>query len=229
VRAFCAAHTEQRAASLLFAVLRGFQRELDEGGSRHDAMVTAACWAAREARVGAYPASTAFERLQAAFIESLRAPRVGSTRTATESVARAEFAGIDAWAVAQANVADLADVRRKIEQRIPDFDVPPPAEPSTNEWENSDGYHSRNGADAGGDPPERPVLEFLPFAKLAAKVDAAGPRRWLLRGVWPAGTTAYTQLSPKHKKRGTPPTSRCLSPQDSHGSARSRSTHPDRR
>lgn len=36
-------------------------------------------------------------------------------------------------------------------------------------------------------PIQGPVLVFTSFAELAARVDAAGPRRWLLRGVWPAG------------------------------------------
>jgi hypothetical protein len=40
-----------------------------------------------------------------------------------------------------------------------------------------------------GDPldDEPPVLEFQTFADLAAEVDAAGARRWLIRGIWPAG------------------------------------------
>jgi hypothetical protein len=33
---------------------------------------------------------------------------------------------------------------------------------------------------------EPPALVFQTLAELAAEVDAAGPRRWLLRGVWPA-------------------------------------------
>ncbi|MBV8542552.1 MAG: bifunctional DNA primase/polymerase [Pseudonocardiales bacterium] len=129
IRAFVEQHTEQKAPRLLSAVLRGFHRELDAGGSRHDAMITAACWAAREVRAGAYSAQVACGHLRAAFIESLKTPRAGSTRTATESMAAEEFAGIAAWAVGQAETAELADVRRRIEQRVPDFDVPPPPEP----------------------------------------------------------------------------------------------------
>jgi hypothetical protein len=33
----------------------------------------------------------------------------------------------------------------------------------------------------------RPELEFLPISELCAQVDNAGPRRFLLRGIWPAG------------------------------------------
>lgn len=32
-----------------------------------------------------------------------------------------------------------------------------------------------------------PALEFVSFRDLAARVDAAGPRKWLLRGLWPSG------------------------------------------
>lgn len=142
VREFRERHIEARAPCLLSAVLKGFQRELRNGGSRHDAMVTAACWAARESRAGAYSATVAFHRLSAAFVEALATPRSGSSRTATRSMARHEFAGIAAWAVAQANAADIDDVRRKIEQRIPDYDVSPPDEPPEDEWADADGEHS---------------------------------------------------------------------------------------
>lgn len=39
----------------------------------------------------------------------------------------------------------------------------------------------------GCEPPRRPVLEFLTIKELRAKVSAAGPRQFMLRGLWPEG------------------------------------------
>lgn len=35
--------------------------------------------------------------------------------------------------------------------------------------------------------PQRPQLEVITVKELRARVDAAGPRKWLLRGIWPGG------------------------------------------
>lgn len=42
-------------------------------------------------------------------------------------------------------------------------------------------------SDADGRTVKRSTLEFQTLAVLCAEVDAAGPRRWLIRGIWPAG------------------------------------------
>lgn len=114
VKDFLAAHTDARMPGALFAVLRSFQREVELGGSRHAAMVTATCWAAREAAAGAYPAKTALLKLRAAFTEAMAKPREGSDRVASTKSATAEFMGIVAWAIAQAKTADLALVRQRL-------------------------------------------------------------------------------------------------------------------
>jgi 5S rRNA maturation endonuclease (ribonuclease M5) len=38
------------------------------------------------------------------------------------------------------------------------------------------------------EPPSEAVLQFRTLAELCARVDTAGPRRWLIRGIWPAAT-----------------------------------------
>jgi hypothetical protein len=43
-------------------------------------------------------------------------------------------------------------------------------------------------------------LEFRRFADLAAEVDAAGPRQWLIRGIWPAGDYGVHAAEPKAQK-----------------------------
>ncbi len=43
-------------------------------------------------------------------------------------------------------------------------------------------------------------LEFVPIRELCARVDAAGPRQWLIRGVWPAGTYGVHAAEMKAQK-----------------------------
>jgi len=48
--------------------------------------------------------------------------------------------------------------------------------------------------------PRRPALEFTTLGDLAARVDAAGPRTWLVRGVWPEGAYGVHGAEPKAGK-----------------------------
>ncbi|WP_167759161.1 AAA family ATPase [Blastococcus sp. TF02A-35] len=48
--------------------------------------------------------------------------------------------------------------------------------------------------------PAGPALQFRTFGQLAADVDAAGPRRWLIRGIWPAGAYGVHAAEPKAGK-----------------------------
>jgi hypothetical protein len=48
-----------------------------------------------------------------------------------------------------------------------------------------------------------PALEFVAFGALAARVDARGPRQWLLRGVWPHGDYGIHHAAPKAQKSWT--------------------------
>ena len=59
-----------------------------------------------------------------------------------------------------------------------------------------------NGA-AAAVPEQVAPLEFLSLAELRARVTAAGPRRWLLRGLWPAGDYGIHSAEQKAKKHGT--------------------------
>ncbi|MCA1702661.1 MAG: bifunctional DNA primase/polymerase [Actinobacteria bacterium] len=111
-------YTGQEAPRLLRAVLGRFRRQIDEGGSRHDTALSMACWAAREARAGAYPARDAFTQLQALFITAMATPTPGSSRVLTESEARKEFFGIIAWAVGQAEDEDLDKIKWDMYERL---------------------------------------------------------------------------------------------------------------
>lgn len=67
-------------------------------------------------------------------------------------------------------------------------DVPPPEHPPDDR------------AAAAPATPPGPALRFRTFADLARDVDAAGPRRWLIRGIWPAGAYGVHAAEPKAGK-----------------------------
>jgi hypothetical protein len=50
------------------------------------------------------------------------------------------------------------------------------------------------------EPETKPVLEFTTLADLCARVDAAGPRRWLIRGIWPGGAYGVHAADMKAQK-----------------------------
>lgn len=49
-------------------------------------------------------------------------------------------------------------------------------------------------------PPETGPLPFQTLAELAAKIDAAGPRKYLIRGIWPAGVYGVHAAEMKAQK-----------------------------
>lgn len=115
VQMFLDTFTSDLDRGLLIPVMQRFDRDIRDGGSRHGGMVTATCWAAREAAAGAYPAAKAYGALRRKFAEAMRASRPGSDRVLSVAQAHAEFAGIWAWAVSQAITADLQTVRDRID------------------------------------------------------------------------------------------------------------------
>ncbi|MGX5653654.1 AAA family ATPase [Geodermatophilus nigrescens] len=70
--------------------------------------------------------------------------------------------------------------------------VPPPLHPS--------GQHPVGPRRQPATTQAGPALQFRSFAQLAADVDAAGPRRWLIRGIWPAGAYGVHAAEPKAGK-----------------------------
>lgn len=84
--------------------IRGVLAVFHEGakdGSRHDAMISAVCMAAREARDGLYPAADVRAALRNAFTQALAEAR-GEQRLAGPTEARREFDSMWAWGVGQA-------------------------------------------------------------------------------------------------------------------------------
>lgn len=107
--AFLSAHTRSERPQLFQAVINSAEKSIAAGGSRHDTLVSATCWAMREAASGCYPAEQARARLLHAFTEA-----IGTDRNAAM-----EFDGILRWAIAQAGTIDPEVVRTAIDQRAP--------------------------------------------------------------------------------------------------------------
>lgn len=166
IELFSDTFTRETHPGMIMAVCQRWEREIADGGSRHDAMVSAACWAAREAAAGAYPAAKAYSMLRKRFLDAMVHKRTGSDRTLSERQAGAEFGGIWAWAVAQAITADLEAVRAKLEAapggRLEGLSFDPPPGP---------GNHADPGASEGEatehtDPVDRLAAELLSAADI---------------------------------------------------------------
>ncbi|MPY92958.1 MAG: hypothetical protein GEV08_07785 [Acidimicrobiia bacterium] len=119
VDAFVETHTAAARPGLLRPILRKFTADA-EAGSRHEAAVKAACWAAREGAAGYFPAGEAFTELGRLFVASMAERRNADDRALDEHAARAEFGGVVAWAVGQAAGVDPAVTRAGVERRRPE-------------------------------------------------------------------------------------------------------------
>lgn len=154
------------------------RRRLDERDSgRHDALVSVAMRAMREAAAGAYPAAAAIEMLRAWWLEVMddTARRDGD-----------EFDKAIAWAIGQAiaKPEKVAEIGERLE-----------AVQVVEEWE-------RSAPIADPAAPSVPEMPGRPFglrtvAEISAEVDAMPPTRWLWRRVWPADAYGVIAAAPK--------------------------------
>ncbi len=115
VEAFARDHATGDGTAPLSGPLTRFRREVAEGGSRHEAMVSAACWAAREVHAGAYAAADAVARLREEFVTALAQARDGQRRV-DPAQARVEFTRIWAWAVSQALAEGYEACRARLDR-----------------------------------------------------------------------------------------------------------------
>lgn len=122
VRAYLNAHTGAARPALLRALVAQWRHNVDIGKSRHNSMLLACANAMQEARAGYYPAHEAASALAAEFTDAMGRTRTGSDRALAADQARAEFAGILAWAVGLASTTPqhtLDAVIAGVEERAP--------------------------------------------------------------------------------------------------------------
>lgn len=119
VAAFLAEHTDATRPAILKGWAKALQAKF-ETGSRHTGAVSVTVGALKEARAGFFSAQVVVDVLGRMFIEAATRSPTGGEHQRTEAAACAEYAGIVAWAVSQANSADLEEVRRRTEERMPE-------------------------------------------------------------------------------------------------------------
>lgn len=192
VRAFLNDHNEATRPGLLDVWASLFTTKAGEGESRHGRMISVCAGAMAEARAGYYPARAAMERLETVFLDAVTKEGHGKQGKARGiGMARSEWAGISAWAVAQANAANLDEVRARVTDKVPDGD--------DLSWISTDAGDDEDEEDdwLTGESRASPTQYFhtqhgLETARLARDVLAMGPltqgvddRMWRYRrGVW---------------------------------------------
>ena len=119
VAAFVAKHTNASRPEVIQGWCKTL-REKFETSSRHNSAVSVTVGALKEARAGLLSAQTIIDTLEPMFITAATRPSTGGERQRTESEARDEYKGIVAWGVAQANEADLDEVRKRTAEKMPD-------------------------------------------------------------------------------------------------------------
>ena len=190
VAAFTAAHTASSRPWLLTGVLTAYREKTSRGESRHETALSCTVWAAKEARAGYYRAGPAFTAIGDLFRQSLN----GDTARSPAS----EYAGILAWAVGQANAADLDEVRRIAEQN----DAKPfTGTPLTGLTAYIEQLRARMAR------PARPAHVLLVLAAAAARA-ATGEPLWLLLvapGPHPARPRRSASSAAAAPPRRTPP------------------------
>lgn len=101
VHRFVTEHTLELVPNAMQAVLTGFERAVEGGGSRHDAAVSHACWMVRDVIGGKYSARKGFHRLEELFVEAMAVAPTPGERTLPRGRAQAEFISAVAWAIGQ--------------------------------------------------------------------------------------------------------------------------------
>jgi putative DNA primase/helicase len=119
VRTFISTHIAASRPAILAGWVSALTNKCAEG-SRHNGGRSVAVGAAKEARAGYFPAQLAFDTLGRIFVAAAMRSPTGGERQRTEREAAAEWDDLIAWAVGQANAADLDDVRARTAEKMPD-------------------------------------------------------------------------------------------------------------
>jgi hypothetical protein len=121
VTTFLAEHTTASRPELVNVWCSMFAKDVDAGASRHLSMNSKLTGAMKEARAGLIDANAAADTLEAMFLTAVaREPKGKQGNARSGAFARNEWAGLLSWAVAQALVADLDEVRARVADKVPE-------------------------------------------------------------------------------------------------------------
>ena len=122
VDAFLAAHTAATRPEVLDGLTKALKNKFAAKLSRHGSTVPVLVGALKESRAGYYPAMAAYDAIRPMFLNEVSKPPTSKHQNParTGKTAANEFYGILAWAVGQANAADLDEVRARVEDKMPD-------------------------------------------------------------------------------------------------------------
>jgi hypothetical protein len=116
VTTFITEHTDATWPALLRGWINALQTHF-ESGSRHNGLVSVLTGALKEARAGFISAGDVDIITRAMFVAAATRAPTGGEKQRSHRQANAEYESIRSWAVAQANAADLAAVRRRVEDK----------------------------------------------------------------------------------------------------------------
>jgi hypothetical protein len=119
VKAFLEEHQGDERSEIIHGWRAAWAKHMTDGDSRHPSMVSVLVGALKEARAGYFPAAAAEHMLRQLFIEAKTRPPINDETQLTADEADSAFDGILAWAVAQANAADLEQVRARTNEKMP--------------------------------------------------------------------------------------------------------------
>jgi hypothetical protein len=120
VRQFFSTHTGGSRPELLDVHAQSFMSKVREGESRHMSMCGHLAGALKEAAAGLLDARTAADTLENLYLPAIGKPGIGKQgESRTGAKARNEWAGLLAWAVAQAQAADPDKTCARTREKIP--------------------------------------------------------------------------------------------------------------
>lgn len=119
VTSFVAEHQQATRPEILQGWTAALTKSIRNKGSRHDKAVSVLTGALKEARAGYFSAQAALDTLRPIFLDAAtRTPR-GEERQRSEAQSHDEWNAIVVWAVQEARVADLAEVHRRVAEKMP--------------------------------------------------------------------------------------------------------------
>jgi hypothetical protein len=122
IKAFIKAHTTASRPTIIAGWKSALCKHFNDARSRHMSTVSVTTGAMKKLRAGYLSARTVLDTLRPMFLDAVAKPPASDKQneSRTGNVALSEWRGIVAWAVGQANDADLDDVHRRVNENMPE-------------------------------------------------------------------------------------------------------------